>query len=135
MAGLAAVAALLRRRRRFTAVFASNDYSAFGAMEALREAGLRVPEDVSVVGFDDMPPAALARPPLTTVQQPVADMGQTAVRLLLDELAGHPVAQYVVLPTTLVIRGSTGPPPRRAGGRAGRAGAREKGPPRRGQRR
>lgn len=134
--GHAATRALLRGRRRFTALFAANDYSAFGAVAALREARLRVPEDVSVVGFDDMPPAATARPPLTTVRQPTTDMGQRAVGLLLDAIAGHAVPQYVVLPTTLVVRGSTAPPrslraaPERAGARS-----RSMGPPRRRQRR
>jgi LacI family transcriptional regulator len=121
--GHAATRALLRRRRKFTAVFAANDYSAFGAIRALAEAGLRVPEDVSVVGFDDMPPAAHAHPPLTTVRQPMADMGQMAVRLLLDALGGRPVPHYVVLPTTLVVRASTGPVrpgPRPARSRAAR---------------
>ncbi len=107
----------LVRRRRFTALFAANDYSAFGAMTALREARLRVPEDVSVVGFDDMPPAAHATPPLTTVRQPMADMGHMAVRVLLDALGGRPVPHYVVLPTTLVVRASTAPR-----GRTGRSG-------------
>jgi LacI family transcriptional regulator len=105
--GRAAAAALLRPRRRPTAIFAANDLSAFGVLAALREAGLRVPRDVSVVGFDDLPAAAHVQPPLTTVRQPLREMGGAAVRSLLARIAGEPAAGAVTLPTALVIREST----------------------------
>ncbi len=117
--GYAATAALLRRRPRPTAIFAANDLSAFGALGALRAAGLRVPEDVSVVGFDDLPAAAHASPPLTTVRQPLHEMGREAVGLLLAGVRREVGPRHVVLPTTLVIRESTAartPPARRRTG-------------------
>jgi LacI family transcriptional regulator len=94
---------------RFTAVFASNDQMASGAGLALLRRGLRVPQDVSLVGFDDHPSAAYTWPPLTTVRQPTVEMGVAAARALLQELQG----QGFVLPTfgtDLVLRSSTAPP-------------------------
>ena len=83
---------------------------AIGAIRAARAAGLDVPRDVSVVGFDDSPLVAFLDPPLTTVRQPVAQMGGTAVAALADAIAGDPVAsrEYLFAPE-LVLRGSTGP--------------------------
>jgi len=93
-----------------TAIFASNDVSAFGALDALRDLGLRVPDDVSLVGFDDIPAAAETRPPLTTVCQPLVDMGRRGVQLMLALLDGQPnVPQRVELPTRLVVRNSSSP--------------------------
>lgn len=92
----------------FDAVFAASDLLALAAMGALRAHGLRVPEDVQVVGFDDIRLAADASPPLTTVRQSIDDAGRILVQLLLAKLDGQPVAP-VVLPTTLVVRGSTRP--------------------------
>src|SRR6185436_17974893 len=69
-----------------TAVFASNDLSAFGAMDAARECGLRIPDDISIIGFDDIPQASVVYPKLTTVRQPLDEMGQTAVKLLLEQI-------------------------------------------------
>jgi LacI family transcriptional regulator len=91
------------------AVFAASDMMALGAMRALREAGLRVPEDVAVVGFDDMPFAASTTPALTTVRQPVHRTGAVAAETLID-LIEHPGSQprRIVLPTELVIRQSCG---------------------------
>jgi DNA-binding LacI/PurR family transcriptional regulator len=80
---------LLSRRRPFTAVFAYNDISAIGAIWAFREAGLRVPQDISVVGFDDIPGAAYANPALTTVRQPLLRMGEIAAQTLIDRIEGR----------------------------------------------
>lgn len=102
---------LLETGRRFTALFAFNDISAIGAMRAFQDAGLDVPGDVSVVGFDDIQSAAYHRPSLTTVRQPLRRMGETSSRLLLDRLAAtqHGAFQQVVLEPDLVVRDSTGP--------------------------
>jgi LacI family transcriptional regulator len=92
----------------FDAIFAHNDLSAAGAMQALRESGRRVPDDIAVVGFDDVPAAAHTDPPLTTVRQPLRQMGAAAARMLLSQLNGAPIPpEPNVIPTTLVIRGST----------------------------
>ena len=90
-----------------TAIFAANDVSAFGALDAIRDAGKRVPDDVSLIGFDDIPGAAATRPPLTTVRQPLREMGCRATRMLL-ELIDDPARtiERVDLPTELVVRGS-----------------------------
>jgi DNA-binding LacI/PurR family transcriptional regulator len=93
-----------------TAVFVGSDVVAFGVYGALREAGLRIPHDVAVVGFDDIALAAYADPPLTTVRTPAFDLGEAAGRLLLDMLAGRTVPVRSVLPTQLVVRASAGPP-------------------------
>lgn len=79
---------LLERKQPFTALFAYNDISAIGSICALQEAGLRIPDDVSVVGFDDIQNAAYTNPPLTTVRQPLIRMGETAARTLLDRIEG-----------------------------------------------
>lgn len=94
-----------------TAIFASNDVSAFGAMEAIRDSGRRIATDISVVGFDDIPAAAMVNPPLTTVRQPLFEMGASATRMLLD-LIGNPTheGERLNLPTALVIRESCRPP-------------------------
>ncbi|MGB7280622.1 MAG: LacI family DNA-binding transcriptional regulator [Candidatus Acidiferrum sp.] len=99
---------LLARREPFTALFAYNDISAIGAIWALREAGLRVPQDVSVVGFDDIPGAAFANPALTTVRQPLVRMGEIAAQTLvglIEERDGH-VLEIAIEPE-FVIRDST----------------------------
>lgn len=90
-----------------TAIFASNDVSAFGAMEAIRNRGLRIPEDISVMGFDDIPQAAQVHPTLTTVRQPLAEMGRAAAQLLFTYI-NEPDAgvKRIELPTTLSIRES-----------------------------
>ena len=105
--GEAAMRELLDRDVPFTALFAFNDLMAIAAIGALQQAGRRVPDDVSVIGFDDILLAAAVFPPLTTVAQPVADMGRRSVRLLLDRIADReaPVSR-IVLRTTLVERGS-----------------------------
>jgi LacI family transcriptional regulator len=97
-----------------TAIFASNDLMALGAMEALRESGLRIPEDVSLIGFDDIPQMSIAHPKITTVHQPLNEMARTAVKLLLEQLENPETpTRRVTLDTTLVIRESTGPVPKR----------------------
>ena len=104
---------LLDAGKPFTALFAFNDISAIGAMRAFQDAGLTVPGDVSVVGFDDIQSAAFHRPSLTTVRQPLRRMGETATRLLLDRLGdsgGSAAIKHVILEPQLVIRDSTGPP-------------------------
>jgi len=91
------------------AVFAANDTMALGALRALRESGLSVPGDVAIVGFDDIPAAAVAPPPLTTVRQPVRQIGELAARTLL-ELIDQPESapRRIVVPTELVVRASCG---------------------------
>jgi LacI family transcriptional regulator len=103
---------LLARKHPFTALFAYNDISAIGSIWAFREAGLRVPEDISIVGFDDIPGAAYANPGLTTVRQPLQKMGQIAAQTVVDliERRGEYVPEIAIEPE-FVIRQSTGPAP------------------------
>ncbi len=109
--GYEAANELLRLADPPTAIFASNDVSAFGVMEAVRDHGKRIPDDVSIVGFDDIPQAAQVNPPLTTVRQPLEQMGRQAARMLLEimEDPERPVGR-LELPTELVIRNSTATP-------------------------
>jgi LacI family transcriptional regulator len=100
---------LLGLRDRPTAVFAANDLSAIRVMEVAAELGLRVPDDLSVVGFDNVPEAANSIPPLTTVAQPLQQMGAQAVRLLLTLLDGDGKEEHLRFPASLVVRGSTAP--------------------------
>jgi DNA-binding LacI/PurR family transcriptional regulator len=95
-----------------TAVFVANDQMALGLLRAVHESGRRIPESVSVVGFDDIPEAQYFMPPLTTVRQDFGEMGRSALRMLLDVMqgAGQPAARLTVAPE-LVVRRSTGPPP------------------------
>ncbi|MEV8440656.1 substrate-binding domain-containing protein [Actinosynnema sp. NPDC051121] len=104
---------LLRLPERPTAIFAANDEQALGVVEAARAAGLSVPRDLSVVGFDDLPAARRGTPALTTVRQPLAAMGRQAGWMLAALIAGHPPAtDRVELATDLVVRASTAPPVR-----------------------
>jgi LacI family transcriptional regulator len=106
--GEAAVRRVLTGGRRFDAVFAHNDLSAAGAIKALRDAGLRVPQDVAVVGFDDLDVASHSDPMLTTVRQPFREMGERAAELLLDHVRGAAqAASSRTVATILVVRGST----------------------------
>jgi LacI family transcriptional regulator len=106
-AGVRATKRLLASDQEFTAVFAATDMVAAGVLAALREAGLRVPQDVSVVGYDDIPLAQDVSPALTTVRIPTEEIGRAAVRMAL-----HPEEpQYLLLGTHIVIRGSAGPAP------------------------
>jgi LacI family transcriptional regulator len=106
--GLAAASRLLERNVDFTALFAQSDLIALGAMRRLRETGLRIPADVSIVGYDDLPVADYVEPALTTVHQPMLEVGAVAAGLLLDQLAGGaplPAAAHL-LPARLVVRQS-----------------------------
>ncbi|MDO9397811.1 MAG: LacI family DNA-binding transcriptional regulator [Herbiconiux sp.] len=94
-----------------TAIFATNDLAAFGAIDALQAAGLRVPGDVSVVGFDDVPLARRLSPPLTTVRQPIDEIGRQATQTLLELIAGDPPTPVPPCAVDLVVRASTAPPP------------------------
>jgi DNA-binding LacI/PurR family transcriptional regulator len=101
---------LLSRGKPFTALFAFNDISAIGAMRAIREAGRRVPEDVSVVGFDDIQSAAFQQPGLTTVRQPLRRMGELAAEILLKRIgagARRVHAKRITVEPQLVVRAST----------------------------
>ena len=111
--GAAAAAQLLELDDPPTAIFGFNDAIAIGAMKAAHERGLRVPEDVSIVGFDDLPYATIVTPPLTTIRQPLAEMGRAGVGLvarLLDSRRRE--APQIELPTRMIVRESTAPPRR-----------------------
>lgn len=96
-----------------TAVFASNDQMALGVLRALHEAGRRVPDDVSVIGYDDIPEAPYLLPPLTTVHNDFAESGRRAVHLLLQQLQGNGESGVSsIVPVELIVRASTGPAPR-----------------------
>jgi LacI family transcriptional regulator len=102
---------LLERKLPFTALFAYNDISALGAMRAFQEAGLRVPQDISVIGFDDIQGAAFSNPGLTTVRQPLADMGRLAAQTLLSRIEGATdCPAEIPIEPELVVRQSTAPP-------------------------
>ncbi len=108
--GFKGACALFGLRRPPTAIFASSDQMALGAYEAVRQRGLRVPDDVSVIGFDDLPEVRWSSPPLTTVRQPLSEMGALAARTLLKLAGGeHIESLRFELPTQLVERDSTGP--------------------------
>jgi DNA-binding LacI/PurR family transcriptional regulator len=110
-AGYAAANTLLDLPEPPTAIFAGNDLQAMGVYRALYERGLRVPDDMSVVGFDDVPLVSLLTPALTTVRQPVREMGALATRMLLRIVAGKPLeSTRVELATSLVARESCAPP-------------------------
>ncbi|MBK7622016.1 MAG: LacI family DNA-binding transcriptional regulator [Kineosporiaceae bacterium] len=111
-AGAAAVGRLLATRRRFTALVAANDINAVGAIAALEDAGLRVPQDVSVIGYDNTRLAALRHIGLTTVDQPRLDMGRLAVECVTQRRDDPTApARRHRLDPTLVVRTTTGPPP------------------------
>ncbi len=101
---------LLERKARFTALFAFNDVSAIGAIEALRSSGMEVPAEVSVVGFDDIQSAAFQRPQLTTVRQPLKKMGTIAAETVLRRIARPDDDTYprqIVIDPELIVRHST----------------------------
>jgi DNA-binding LacI/PurR family transcriptional regulator len=111
LGGHAAALDLLASQPCLTALFAANNLTTLGALDAIRERGLKIPDDISIVGFDDMPWAPLLQPPLTAIAQPTYELGQKAAELLLERLKDprKPVS-HVQLDTALVVRGSTGAP-------------------------
>jgi len=112
--GYPVVQQLLQQRKKFTALVSFNDIAAIGAIRALRDANLSVPEDVSVVGFDDIQVAAYHSPRLTTIRQPLHDMGETAARILIQRMQGlKDYPEFAVSPE-LIIRETTAPPKARS---------------------
>jgi alanine racemase len=109
-AGARAFEALPKGRRRPTAVLAMSDMAAIGLMAAAQAAGLKIPDDLSVVGYDDLPMAAWTNPALTTVRQPIVEKGRIAARLLIQRMKGRTVESPAPLGTNLVVRGSTSRP-------------------------
>jgi LacI family transcriptional regulator len=103
-----AVKRLLDRQIRFDAIFAGDDDAASGSMMALREAGVNIPKEVAVVGFDDQSIAVHLSPPLTTIRSPIEDVGFQATDKLIHLIKGHPVETETLLPTELIIRHSCG---------------------------
>ncbi len=117
--GYQAMKSILEHERDISAVFASNDVMAFGAMRALREAGLLIPDDVSVMGFDGIPFTQYMDPPLATVRQPILELGRTIVEVLVEQINGKcecPI--HKVLNVEFQPAGSIAPPPCRASGEA-----------------
>ncbi len=114
-AGYRATRTLLDLREPPTAIFGANDLITIGALRAAREAGVRIPEAVSLVGFNDIPLAGLLEPALTTVHVPQLEMGREGARLLIDRLKGRQLGPArVVLPTALIVRASSATPTQRA---------------------
>jgi LacI family transcriptional regulator len=101
---------LLQRKNKFTAIFAHNDRIARGAIHALYEAGFKVPEDISVIGYDDIPEAEFSDPPLTTIRQPTAEIGQAATQLLIQMIEDSTLTpKQIMFDTKLIIRSSCQP--------------------------
>ncbi|NMB47060.1 MAG: LacI family transcriptional regulator [Firmicutes bacterium] len=100
---------ILSKTQRPSAIFAANDWMAMGVMAAAKELGMLVPEELSVVGFDDVSPARHLLVPLTTVRQPAQEMGKIAVKMLLKQSENDQLHRRIVLPTKLVVRKTTGP--------------------------
>lgn len=107
--GYEAMVRLLNMSKRPRAVVLANNLMTLGALQAINERQVRIPEDLALVGFDDMPWAALLRPPLTAVAQPAEDLGKAAAQLLLERLKDpRRIVRQVVLPTRLIVRASCG---------------------------
>lgn len=104
--GARAMQRLLAAQPDLDAVFAASDLTAIGAMRAIAESGRRIPDDIAVVGFDDLREASMTNPPLTTIRQPIADLGRTMAQLLQKRLSGDPAPRATVLPVELVRRQS-----------------------------
>lgn len=112
-AGYLGASAMLKLNPRPTALFCENDEMAIGALRRIREEGLRVPQDISLAGFDDIPMAAYCDPALTTISQPAEAFGEKAVEMLIALMDGKPVTErHLVLPFELTVRESTGAPSR-----------------------
>jgi LacI family repressor for deo operon, udp, cdd, tsx, nupC, and nupG len=113
-AGYLGASAMLKLNPRPTALFCENDEMAIGALRRIREEGLRVPQDISLAGFDDIPMAAYCDPALTTISQPAEAFGEKAVEMLIALMDGKPVTErHLVLPFELTVRESTGAPSRK----------------------
>ncbi|MCS7190114.1 MAG: substrate-binding domain-containing protein, partial [Fimbriimonadales bacterium] len=111
--GFAAAEQLLRVRPRLTAIVAANDMAALGVLDACAQHGVRVPKELSVAGFDDIPLAALAKPPLTTMRTPIHDIGLEAARALLHQIeTGETLHGTKLFEGELLVRESTAPPQR-----------------------
>lgn len=104
--GMRAINHLLQTQQQFTAVFAANDLSAYGARLSLYRKGIRVPEDISLVGFDDLPGSSYTTPPLTTIRQPLYEIGRIATKSLLHLINGE-VVESTVPPLELIVRETT----------------------------
>jgi DNA-binding LacI/PurR family transcriptional regulator len=113
--GYEAMKRLLSQRKRPTAILARNDFTAMGAMFAIRDAGLRVPQDIAIVGFDNVPLSAYTTPPLTTVDQTITEQGREAARLMLERISGDRARERraICLECHLIIRESSGSTPLR----------------------
>jgi DNA-binding LacI/PurR family transcriptional regulator len=109
--GVQAMRKLLSLPQRATAVFCYNDMSAIGALQAAAICGVHVPQEMSLVGFDDLFVAPYLQPPLTTIRQPMRKMGKLAMNVLLSLLAGEKTDQMIFVAGRLVVRASTAPPP------------------------
>lgn len=109
--GMKAMRKLLSSPGRATAVFCYNDMSAIGALQAAASRGVHVPQEISLVGFDDLFVSSYLQPPLTTIRQPMRKMGKLAMRVLLSLLAGEKTDQVISVAGRLVVRSSTAPPP------------------------
>jgi LacI family transcriptional regulator len=108
------MAALVRLAKTPTAVMASNDWTAIGALNAIAAAGLRVPQDISVVGFDDIPLVSYTTPPLTSVRMSAVDVGSVAFKALFGLISGERIEGDVYqIPTQLIVRASTAKPRKR----------------------
>lgn len=109
LSGYVGARRLLAQNPELDAIFVASDLMASGALRALREAGKEVPTDVALVGYDDLPPAQLAVPPLTTIRQPIQHLGMTAMQLLLEKVEhGETAPRKIVLKTELIVRRSCG---------------------------
>ena len=103
--------ALLERTKNMTAIFCANDMTAIGAMRAIQEAGLRIPNDISIISIDDIDTAQYLSPMLTTIHTPLDEMGQMAAKTLIDRIqGGHHIPMKISLPFYLAVRESCGPP-------------------------
>jgi DNA-binding LacI/PurR family transcriptional regulator len=111
--GYEAMKRLLSQRKRPTAILARNDFTAMGAMYAIRDAGLSVPDDIAIVGFDNVPLSAYTTPPLTTVDQTIIQQGREAARLMLERITGDKTRERreISLACHLIIRESSGSKP------------------------
>jgi LacI family transcriptional regulator len=104
--GYKAIDRILDREKDITAIFAQNDMMAIGAMKALNEKGLRVPDDIAIIGFDNIPLSSYVTPVLSTVTVPVYELGRTSMKILADLLANVEVSRITTLPTKLTLRQS-----------------------------